>query len=249
MDAAYTNANTKIRSKLGEGNTPNVGGLLGRHMTGKFGPMPSLGYALINSTAIEGEDEWDLRMTSDHKVISMKRLVGEAISPMTFPTIKEINERQPHGLREFLMLQGILGAGINTLDEDRILTQSQKAEAFFNPSKKELSDKRKKFEYALQTGNVQKTKEVYQQLPAEEKIKFLDDLLSKDVDVGDLGPNKDIIILSVLAGKPVDMPAETQAYIQTKLRMLKEKQMTAAAVMDKVENTTLYTNAVKESWK
>jgi hypothetical protein len=149
LDAEYTR-------KIKAGDVPNLWKLGERTVTGKFGPVPAVIYNYANSSPIEGEPE--LRMTPDYKIISMREVVGNAISPMTFPTIKEINERQPHGLREFLMLQGILGAGINTLDEEKLVTQAQQIAEDFSPGTADQKKARKRLLNYLEIGDMEKAR-------------------------------------------------------------------------------------------
>lgn len=212
MDAAYTNSKTGVKSKLGEGMTPTPGALLGRNIVGKFGPIPSVGYNLLNSTKIEGED-W-LRKTSDNKIISTKELVGNAISPMTFPTVADIYERQPAGLREFMMLQGILGAGINTLDEDRVMTSDQQARALLHPNEQAQSRAKELATAALQTGDATAAKEAFEKIVAAyptplEKYKAVKEVVKDATDEKDLKnrlkmTDKDLVrFFKVMEGRKV----------------------------------------------
>lgn len=258
MDAAYTVKKDGIafRTKLGEEKTPTLGGLLGRNVVGKLGPVPSVVYNIANSTPIEGED--GLRKTSDNKIISTADLIGNAISPMTFPTVSDIYERQPAGLREFMMLQGVLGAGINTLDEDRIMTRTQQAKAIMNPDEPEQKRSKDLFKSAIEKNDtklagdaIEKYIKAFptpaQKLKAVESI--IDSELSEDI-MGKVGIKSEFVddFFKLYNGVEVKMGREDsdRNYEITRMKKLLENKATAEDIVRKYEAAYEKAKATRE---
>jgi hypothetical protein len=129
-------------------------------------------------------------------------------------------------------------------------------ESDYDPSKSTLEEKRSAFESAFKAGNVKKAKQIYEQLPIEDRLKKIDDLASKKINVNFGDDNELNAILSLQnkplltkTGAPLVLSEEKKAYLKARYNALREQQMKDALLLDQITNSKLYTNIVKESWR
>lgn len=248
LDHQYTTLSSKEKMKLGEGMAPTPMELLGRYVANKEGPSVSITHKILDSKEVED----GIYRTSEGHLWRMSDEIKNMFIPMTFPSLGETYEKQPAGLREFLMALTVAGVNNTTLDKERLKTEKQireeSIESTLNPEGVKSKDLRTRFNNYIKSGSDAKAIEVFREMSDAEQYAQLGEVTSMDIPLalGRFGP---LYKIRILKGEHIEgLKPEDEAYLRLQFKKVKDEQMKKARIMDKANPNLNAEKTIKSLW-